>query len=73
MSGASLFESHVEIETGATPVRLAPGLYFGSFWEPLGVAVSFPIGLNNDAPDFAVFVLGVIEFEARGLRPGMLR
>ncbi len=64
-----LLELHVEIEADETPVRLAPGLYFGTFLEPIELAVSFPIGLNSDAPDFAVFFLAIVEFEANDMFP----
>ena len=59
-----LLELQVEIASQETPVLLAPGLYMSSFIKPFDVAVSFPIGLNDDAPDFAVFFLAVVEFEA---------
>jgi hypothetical protein len=68
-----MLELQVEIAEEGTPARLAPGLYFKSFVEPVDVAVSFPIGLNNDAPDFAVYFLAIIEFEASALRPGIRR
>lgn len=64
-----LLELDVEIASEETPVRLAPGLYFGSLMEPVDFAVSLPIGLNGDAPDFAVYLLAIIEFEA-GARRG---
>jgi hypothetical protein len=65
-----MLELQVEIAEEGTPARLAPGFYFKSFVEPVDVAVSFPIGLNNDAPDFGVYFLAIVEFEARKLRSG---
>jgi hypothetical protein len=58
-----LLELQVEIASEETPVLLAPGLYGSSLLRPFDVAVSFPIGLNDDAPDFGVFFLAVLEFE----------
>jgi hypothetical protein len=63
-----LLELRVEIASDETPVLLAPGFYAKSFIKPFDVAVSFPIGLNDDAPDFAVFFLAVVEFEASAIQ-----
>ena len=59
-----LLELRVEIASEETPVLLAPGFYAKSFIKPFDVAVSFPIGLNDNAPDFAVYFLAIVEFEA---------
>ena len=63
-----LLELQVEIASDETPVLLAPGFYVSSFIKPFDVAVSFPIGLNDDAPDFAVFFLAIVEFEAAAIQ-----
>lgn len=62
-----LLEWSVEIAPGETPVLLAPGLYCRRCCGPVDCAVSFPIGLNDEAPDFAVFFFAVVEFEARAI------
>ncbi len=57
-----LLECGVEIEQDATPVRLAPGIY----WQPptrnMEIGISLPIGLGGDAPEVGVFVLATWEF-----------
>jgi hypothetical protein len=68
-----LLEFDVEIASQETPVRLAPGLYVRALLKPIDVAVSFPIGLNDDAPDFAVYLLAVMEFDAPAIRLGRIR
>ena len=68
-----LLELRAEIAPDETPVLLAPGFYVKSFIKPFDVAVSFPIGLNHDAPDFGVYFLAVVEFEAHEIRSGKLK
>jgi hypothetical protein len=57
-----LLECGVEIEQDATPVRLAPGIY----WQPptrnMEIGISLPIGLGGDAPEVGVLVLATWEF-----------
>jgi len=64
-----LIELRVELEASGTPVRLAPGL----IWQPPATSaelgISFPVGLTDDAPDFAVFFLATIELETRRRKP----
>jgi hypothetical protein len=63
-----LLELQVQIASDETPVLLAPGFYAKSFIKPFDVAISFPIGLNDDAPDFGVYFLAVVEFDSREIR-----
>ena len=59
---AAMLEAEVEFGAGETPVRLAPELYWQPFDAPLDFAVSLPIGLSSDAPDWGVFLLAIYEF-----------
>jgi len=68
-----LLECQVDIAPEETPVRLAPGVYCNSLVGPLDLAVSLPVGLNSDAPDFAVFFMAVLEFESGTLRSRRIR
>lgn len=61
---ATILEANVAWDREESIVRLAPGLYWRLFDAPLDLAVSFPIGLTDDAPDLGVFVLLIYEFDA---------
>jgi hypothetical protein len=63
-----LVELSVEMESDETPILFAPGLYGKSLIGPIDLAISLPIGLNHDAPDFSLFFLAVLEFDANILR-----
>jgi hypothetical protein len=58
-----ILELGVEITSQEVPVRLAPGLYWNLCDEGVDFAISFPVGLNDDAPDFGVFLLAIVEIE----------
>jgi hypothetical protein len=64
-----ILELGLEIAAEETPLRVAPGLYWHPRCELLEFGVSVPIGLNRDAPDFGVFLLAIVEFDAHALAP----
>jgi hypothetical protein len=64
-----ILEVDLEIAPDEVPVRLAPGLYWHPFDKFLDLAISCPIGLNNDAPDIGLFLLAIMEFDAHLQRP----
>jgi hypothetical protein len=64
---ATIVEANVEVDSEESPVRLAPGLYWRPFDVALDVAVSLPIGLNEDAPVLGLFLLAVFEFPASSI------
>ena len=58
-----MLECGVEIGPDETPVRLAPGLYLRRAFDVVDLAISLPVGLNREAPDFGVFLLAIVEFD----------
>ena len=65
-----IIEIDIEVAPDATPVRLAPGLYWHPCEKFLDLAISCPIGLNHDAPDIGLFLMAIVEFDAHLSRPG---
>jgi hypothetical protein len=64
---ATILEANVEWDREVSLVRIAPGWYWQPFDAPLDLAVSFPIGLTDDTPDWSVFFLAIFEFDASDL------
>ncbi len=67
-SVATILEANVAVDSEESPVRIAPGLYWRPFDMPLDLAISLPIGLNSDAPEFGLIVLSIFEFPTSSLK-----